>query len=275
LQINPLYADYHYLLGSIYGLSHRFDAAIKEFQQSLEINPQYLEAKSGIMLIEENQRHKMDEPHKADLNQKLIDEFSRVFATVPVDTVNAYGHSGPLAEGEDVISHTILFYEKAVQINPNYADLHYHLGLYQAKKGNHRQAIESFLKALQINSRYIQAMVNLALAYSKVGETDKSIQTLLKAVTLYPCYPDLHYYLGNLYAEKGNVSDALEAFEKALRINPNYPECHAALAILHEKQGRKDLSVLYWNLYLKNCPNPEWEEEIRRYLNNNFPELIG
>jgi tetratricopeptide (TPR) repeat protein len=272
LQINHLYADYHYMLGSIYGLSHRFDAAKHEFQQALEINPQYLDAKSGIMLIEENQRHEKDDSDKADLTQKLLDEFSGNFATVPVDTVKSYGQSGPSTEGEDIISRTILFYEKAVEINPNYADLHYHLGMYQAKKGNHRQAIEAFLRALKINSHYIQAMVNLALTYRKAGEMDNGIQILLKAAALHPHYPDLHYYLGTLYAEKGDVLNAVESFEKALSINPDYPECHAALAILHEKQGRKDQAALYWNLYLKNCPHPEWEEEIRRYLSTNFSE---
>jgi len=103
-----------------------------------------------------------------------------------------------------------------------------------------------------------------------MGETDKSIRTFLEAVALRPHYPDLHYYLGTLYAERNDFSAALKEFEKALAINAHYPECHIALAILHEKQGQKKEALYYWNLYLKNCSNQEWEKEIKCYLRNNF-----
>ena len=268
LKVNPHYPDYHYLLGSVYALQHKYDLAKKQFQQALKINPQYLEAEAKIALIEENQQRKEKGFDNTGLDQKLVDEFYKAFAHIPVTGI--FSKTIHVPQGEDIISDIILFYEKAIQVNPNYADLHHKLGIYYAKKGDHFRAKEAFLQARKINPHFIQAIVNLALTYQQMGETDKSIRTFLEAVALRPHYPDLHYYLGTLHAEKNDFSAALKEFEKALALNAHYPECHIALAILHEKQGQKKEALYYWNLYLKNCSNQEWEKEIKCYLRNNF-----
>ncbi|MEW6380038.1 MAG: tetratricopeptide repeat protein [bacterium] len=272
LEINPRYADFYYLLGSIHGLAHRFNAAMKEFQKALEVNPHYREARIKMALIEEcSLSDRGGELRKTDCNQKLLEEFSRVFAAPPIDVSRPLlGPSVQLTEGDDIISNTILFYEKAVLVNPNYADLHYQLGMYYAKKGLHQRAIETFLKSLKINPGYVQAMISLALTYLKAGEIDQSISMILKAIAAQPHYPDLHYYLGTLYAEKGNMPDAVGEFEKALAINPDYPECRAALAMAYEKQGKKEQAALHWNLYLKGHIHTEGEEEMQRYIGRNL-----
>ncbi|MGA1875775.1 MAG: tetratricopeptide repeat protein [bacterium] len=270
IAFHPHYADYHYLLGSLYGLHRQFDSAQGEFRKSLEINPRYQEAAAKLTLIEESLKGKEDGLNKADVDQKLISEFLKDFAAIPIPMIKTFKGAKQAPEGEDIILQAILFYEKAVQINPKYADLHHTLGMYYAKRGDHARAEASFLQALRINPTYIQALINLALTYQKTGQTDQSILIFLKAVALRPQYPDLHYYLGTLYAEKNDLPAALAEFEKALSLNPHYPECHIALAILYGKQNQPEKAALYWNLYLKDHPDPEFEREIQSCLGQNL-----
>jgi len=271
IEINPRYADYHYLLGCLYGLWQQLDLAKEEFQLALDINPHYFDAREKIALIEQHcQNGQQDNPKTGC--QNLIDEFSRAFATPPIDIARPFGPAVKLAEGEDVIYKTILFYEKAVQLNPNYADLHYRLGMYYAKKRLNQQAIESFWQALKINPGYIQAMIGLALTYLKTGALDQSIDTLHRAIAAQPHYADLHYYLGTLYAEKGNIEEAVGEFNQALAINPDYPECQAALAMVYEKLGQREQAAHWWNLYLKSYPHLEGREEIRQYIGSQLDE---
>jgi len=43
-------------------------------------------------------------------------------------------------------------FQKAIQIQPNYADAHYNLGVVLQELGEHQKAISSYEKAIQIQS---------------------------------------------------------------------------------------------------------------------------
>lgn len=270
LEDAPQYADYHYFLGSVYGLGHNYDLAKREFQYALEINPHYAEAERKIALIEKVCAEREPGISQAGREHKLMDEFLRDFTLVPVNPTGVPGNTRQISTGMNIIDEAILFYERAVQLHPEYADLHHHLGVYYAKKGNYSKAEESFQKALQGNPHFIQAMIHLALVYQKMGKMDHSIQIFHQAIDLRPQYPDLHYHLGSLYAERDDWAYAQKEFEQALGLNPHYSECHLALAILFEKQDQKNQALQYWRLYLKDCCHPVWREQIQGYLRRTF-----
>ena len=55
--------------------------------------------------------------------------------------------------------------EKAVQMNPKYADLHYNLALLYSDKKRYGEAISELKKALRINPNYLFARINLGVLY--------------------------------------------------------------------------------------------------------------
>lgn len=268
IKLAPNFADYHYLFGSLKGLQGQLSEARKAFQKSLEINPQFKEAGVKIAFLEKIQK---DEKSSNYLDQEIVNEFFKDFVTVPVTNMGISAKTEQISNEQNILEDIILFYEKAVQINPQYADLHHHLGVYCTKRGDYKKAKKAFLGALRINPHYTQALINLALLYQKEGDIDQSLKTLNEAVFQHPNYPDLHYHLGILYNEKKDFGNACKEFQKALSINPQYSECHLGLAILYETQKQADQAIKYWRLYFKNCPNLEWEKEIKAYLKKRFP----
>ena len=52
-------------------------------------------------------------------------------------------------------------YEKAIEINPNYVDAHYNLGVIFKELGENQKAKDCYEKAIEINPNYVNAHNNL------------------------------------------------------------------------------------------------------------------
>ena len=77
-------------------------------------------------------------------------------------------------------------YEKAIQINPNFANAYYNLGTILNELGESQKAISCYEKAIQINPNYIDAHNNLGLHLNKLGESQKAINCFEKAIKIEP-----------------------------------------------------------------------------------------
>jgi tetratricopeptide (TPR) repeat protein len=55
--------------------------------------------------------------------------------------------------------------KKAVQMNPQYADLHYRLALLYSDRKRYEEAVFELRRALRINPNYLFARVNLGVQY--------------------------------------------------------------------------------------------------------------
>jgi lipoprotein NlpI len=65
-------------------------------------------------------------------------------------------------------------YEKALQLNPGYAQVHTNLGTVYMGEENYDRAIHHFKKTLELNVYDTKAHYNLGFAYLKKGEADKA-----------------------------------------------------------------------------------------------------
>jgi len=57
--------------------------------------------------------------------------------------------------------------EKAVRLNPRYADLRYNLALLYGDQGRYREAISELKKAIRTNPNYLFARINLGVLYEE------------------------------------------------------------------------------------------------------------
>lgn len=68
----------------------------------------------------------------------------------------------------------IVFYQKAVQVDPSYAVAYNDLGVVYEAKGLIERAQESYLKAIELDPNYLSAYSNLALFYENRRDLDKA-----------------------------------------------------------------------------------------------------
>jgi tetratricopeptide (TPR) repeat protein len=79
-----------------------------------------------------------------------------------------------------------------------------------AKHGNYDQAIAHFNKALEINPEYAEAFNNRGVAYAKgKGQYDKAISDYTKALEISPRLAGAHNNRGIAYGEKHQYDKAV------------------------------------------------------------------
>jgi len=113
-----------------------------------------------------------------------------------------------------------MFYNKALEIDPDYGEVHYNLGNIYLQDGDLAGSKEHFLKATGENPEDIYAINALAKTYLKLGRFEKTLEQHKKALENNPY--DLYALrgTGNVYLVRQNYQEALNYYYKALDINP-------------------------------------------------------
>ena len=76
-------------------------------------------------------------------------------------------------------------YQKAIQINPNFANAHHNLGNVFRELGETQQAIDCYQKAIQINPNHADVYHNLGVLMTQAGNLKQAIGYYQKAIGLY------------------------------------------------------------------------------------------
>ncbi len=106
------------------------------------------------------------------------------------------------------------YYNKALEIKPDYADVWKDLGVVYGQTGNYQKALECFSEVHKINPKDDQALLNLGVTYQNMGEIQKSIPYFKQILDKNPEHRQALYFMGNAYKQLGNISKANEYFKK-------------------------------------------------------------
>ncbi|MFA5872178.1 MAG: tetratricopeptide repeat protein [Parcubacteria group bacterium] len=107
------------------------------------------------------------------------------------------------------------------QVAPSGQQIHNNLGDVYARQGNTQKAIEEFQKAIAINPNYADAYHNLANTYQQAGQFDLAVANYEKALSINPQLWQSYQNLAAIYYNAGDFQKALENIRKASEINPN------------------------------------------------------
>ncbi len=97
-----------------------------------------------------------------------------IYAGVLKEEVESYRLQGYEAQNRGDLDSAISWYQKSVNLDPEYATPHNDLGILFETKGWLDRAEAAYLKALSIDPSYEKAHTNLALLYERKGELEKA-----------------------------------------------------------------------------------------------------
>jgi len=147
---NPQAYQAHNNLGIAWAQAGRTAEAMEQFEQTLQIKPDFAEAycNLGFAWAQTGRPFKAIEQYERALQLKPD------FAEAHDDLGNALLQTGEASEAKQ-------HFERALQINPDFAEAHNSLGVALAQGGRVSEAIEQFIQALRINPGYVTAWNNL------------------------------------------------------------------------------------------------------------------
>lgn len=122
--------------------------------------------------------------------------------------------------------------QKAVNLQPAYAEAHYDLGVAYNKLGRNREAVGAYQQAIHFKPDFFQAQNRLGVAYNDWGKRNEAMKAYREAIRLKPDYPEAFNNLGTAQAEAGKYKEAIESFRQAIGFKPELAIAHYNLGVV-------------------------------------------
>ena len=134
--------------------------------------------------------------------------------------------------------------QKALKLDPDYAEAHYYLGFIHYQQSEYKPAEKEFRRAIHLNSYYTDAHNHLGLVYREMKEYDKALSEFQTALNdkSYKSPEKIYLNIGHLYLVRSMFPEAITSFQKSVALNPSYLRGMLGLGTAYSRAGQKDLA---------------------------------
>ncbi len=152
----------------------------------------------------------------------------------------------------DDLLHAEQLLERAVEIDPDYADAWTALGATYAvipsyvtiePEPYYDKAMTAARRALELDPIQAEAYAVLASSYSKEGRWSEAVRHIQKATELDPQNATAHHWAFIIYISAGRVGDAHREIEEAYRLDPLNAAIAGSLAWSHSVAGDYETAI--------------------------------
>jgi tetratricopeptide (TPR) repeat protein len=186
--------------------------------------------------------------------QEAIEQFDRALFINPM-FAEASNNRGIAYAVKGEYDRAIDDFNKALEINPKHAEAYYNRGLaYAQGKDAYDRAILDFNEVLEINPRDAVAYYNRGNAYRNKGEYDRAILDINKALEINPRLAEAYNNRGGAYFMKDEYDRAIEDYNKALEINLRLAGAYNNRGMAYRDKGEYDRAILDFNEALEINP---------------------
>jgi len=209
------------------------DNAIQEYRNSLQLNPNNVEAhlKLGFLLYNVKGMYNEGMAHLLKAAELNPDD-----PRVHHDLGMALLHQQKIEQAIKHLSEAVRRMPQGLDEQYNPVNMRLSLGRAFLFGRNSKQAAVCLAEAVRLDPNSAEAHYSLAMALADQGAIDQTIEHYAIAVKLKPqvdTSPTLHHLLGMKYAELGRFSDAILSAEKALSLARAAKDEQLVQTILH------------------------------------------
>ncbi|MFA5104019.1 MAG: tetratricopeptide repeat protein [Candidatus Margulisiibacteriota bacterium] len=218
----PYLGDKYFKTAQNYAAGGQFDESFENFEKSLK----YMTFDGGYythygMTVLNSRAGK---PPDAALMRKAIDVFARGQKVDPYNADNFYmsGRAhiilNDMGQG-DYVGTAKGLSEKAIIIDPYYAEAYQNLSYIAEKRGDLKEAIRLYEKAFEAFPKNMDIGLSIYRYYKQAGQSEKAFEILERPLQIEPANGILLVLLGDLYREAGFYKKAVEKYNAALAID--------------------------------------------------------
>ncbi|MSO20157.1 MAG: tetratricopeptide repeat protein [Acidobacteria bacterium] len=173
-----------------------------------------------------------------------IEKFNAPLAeatTSSLDALKAYSAGvAQVWQGAEVQS--IPFFERAIELDPNFALAYWRLAVIYSNAGERERATEYNKKAFDLRDRVseLERYQIIDFKLFVAVELQEALKNQEQWKQAYPREWGAHNQLGNSYRALGQFEKAAEEYREAIRLNPDASVPHGNLAGMYQSLGRYD-----------------------------------
>jgi tetratricopeptide (TPR) repeat protein len=128
------------------------------------------------------------------------------------------------------------------------------------------EAIEAYERALQVDPSFADASCNLGTVFYNQDRKGKARECFERALEFEPHHLEAHLNMAVLLEEEGRNDRALSHYKRALAADPLCADTHVSLALVYEKLSLRGRSREHWRRYLQLDPQGSWADVARGHL---------
>ena len=130
-------------------------------------------------------------------------------------------------------------FQRAIELNANYANAHHWYADYLSLIGRHSQAIAESERARALDP--LSSIINcwFGWRYYFAGQYDKAIEQYRNTLEMDPDFVPGRWVLGQAYEQKGMLREAIAELESAVNLSGGSPVFRASLAHAYAVSGRR------------------------------------
>jgi len=140
----------------------------------------------------------------------------------------------------------IQHYQKALLLDPNYAQAHNNLASIYALQNNYQQALKHYRAAVHAQPDFTQAHYNLGLLLLKHHELSAAQIQFANVLALQPDHVDAQFYSGVLHLDNNRLDEAEQAFQKVLAIKDDHVFSLTNLGVIALKREHGQIAIDYF-----------------------------
>ena len=145
-------------------------------------------------------------------------------------------------------------YDKAIDIDPQYAKAYYNKGVALFDLNINQEAIVCFDKATEVDPQYVIAYINKGNALSELVRNEEAVVCFDKAIEIDPQYAIAYYNKGNSLSELGRNEEAIACYNKAIEIYPQYVSAYQNKGISLFALGRNEEAIVNYDKAIEINP---------------------
>jgi tetratricopeptide (TPR) repeat protein len=127
-------------------------------------------------------------------------------------------------------------FQKAISLDPDFADAHLKLAMSYEVLGKkaeaeeeYKKAAEAYQKLVRHNQKDAKAYFNMGLAYSRLGKPDEAVKAFRQSAKLDAENSDTQYELGIALGKAAQYQESVTALQKATELDPDNFRAQEAL----------------------------------------------
>jgi serine/threonine protein kinase/tetratricopeptide (TPR) repeat protein len=148
-------------------------------------------------------------------------------------------------------------FERALDLDPQFAMAHYMLGETCIELGERDPGIEAYIKANALSSRATEKerlFIESQYVYWSGGGSEKRLKILQELVNKYPKEKQAHNDLGEIYLSREMYEEAVESFLKAIELDPNWGFVLNSLGYVYSDMGDFEKAIECFERYAGLSP---------------------
>ena len=120
-------------------------------------------------------------------------------------------------------------YNQVLEVDKNYYDARYNLGLVFADEARYDDALDQFQKCIELAPKDYKGYIQKGIVYRKMKMYKEAVELLDKATIMIPGKADVTFELGRVFEDMGDKKGAAEVYKEALALDPLYKDAAEGL----------------------------------------------